>query len=321
MAKPRNRTLDYVIYLLVRTLRSFMEILPLNWSARLTQSMARLAFRLDRHRREIALENLRKSFPGCYTEEQLDQLACQVYEHFGLFLLELALMARKLNRRNWQRYLSKNDLPMLLEARRTGRPVIVASAHFGSWEMAGHFIALAGSPGYLVGRRLGNPFLDAAVRQLREQHGHRVLDKNGDLNRMRQALASGGMVCTLADQDAGPRGMFVDFFGRPASTHKAIAFLALRYKALIVVVANYRVGGPLECAFRIPQIIDPLDYIDVPDPAFRITQELTTALESLIELDPRQYLWLHRRWKHAPPATAPSKALPMSTLPAANLVA
>lgn len=305
MPKPRNRALDLIVYFLVRTLRWFMETLPADWAAALVQTLSRLAYRVDRRHREIALDNLRRAFPGCYSEFQLQQLVREVYEHFGLFILELALMARKLNRRNWQRHLSPNDMPVLVEARRTGRPIIVATAHFGSWEMGGHFIALAGERGYLVGRRLGNPYMDHAVRKLREQHGHRVLDKNGDLNKMREVLAEGGMVCTLADQDAGARGLFVDFFGRPASTHKAIAFLALRYKALIVVAGNYRVGRPLDYAFRIPEIIDPLDYAHVPEATLRITERLTAAIECLVELDPRQYLWLHRRWKHVPPISQP----------------
>ena len=39
----------------------------------------------------------------------------------------------------------------------------------------------------------------------------------------------------LGDQDAGSSGLFVDFFGRPASTHKSICLLALEYQALICV--------------------------------------------------------------------------------------
>ena len=40
----------------------------------------------------------------------------------------------------------------------------------------------------------------------------------------------------LGDQDAGKSGMFVNFFGRPASSYKSIALLAMEYKALICVV-------------------------------------------------------------------------------------
>ena len=59
-------------------------------------------------------------------------------------------------------------------------------------------------------------------------------------------LDSGGVIATLGDQDAGPQGLFVDFFGRPASTHKAVALLALEHDALMVVVGVPRVGTPMQ---------------------------------------------------------------------------
>jgi KDO2-lipid IV(A) lauroyltransferase len=31
-----------------------------------------------------------------------------------------------------------------------------------------------------------------------------------------------------------------------------------------------------------------------------ITQRITAAIERAIREDPRQYFWLHRRWKHQP---------------------
>jgi KDO2-lipid IV(A) lauroyltransferase len=33
-----------------------------------------------------------------------------------------------------------------------------------------------------------------------------------------------------------------------------------------------------------------------------ITQRYTAALERLVRRHPEQYFWLHRRWKHQPPA-------------------
>ena len=66
----------------------------------------------------------------------------------------------------------------------------------------------------------------------------------------------------LANQDAGQGGVFVDFFGRPASTHKAIAFLALEYKAPIVVGCDRRLGDEFRYEVSCGEIIDPLDYAD-----------------------------------------------------------
>jgi KDO2-lipid IV(A) lauroyltransferase len=104
----------------------------------------------------------------------------------------------------------------------------------------------------------------------------------------------------LADQDAGQRGLFVDFFGRPASTHKAIALLAIEHQAPVVVGVARRIGRRFHYEIRCADIIEPGEFTGSADDARLLTQRYTRALEELIRQDPTQYLWLHRRWKHQP---------------------
>ena len=103
------------------------------------------------------------------------------------------------------------------------------------------------------------------------------------------------------DQDAGQRALYVDFFGRPASTHKAIALLALEHNARLTVVGTPRVSAePLHYRIEIADVIDPQDYAGQPDAVRAITQRFTHGLERLVRRHPDQYFWLHRRWKHQP---------------------
>src|SRR5262249_50077559 len=140
--------------------------------------------------------------------------------------------------------------------------------------------------------------------RFREGSGGTLLSKNGGAGAMRAVLVNGGVICTIGDQDAGPRGMFVDFFGRPASTHKAIAVLALRTRALMYICGMHKTGGLLRYTVSPTDLIHPEDYAGHPDPVVAVTQRMTTALERLVRLDPRQYLWFHRRWKHQPAKAA-----------------
>ena len=130
---------------------------------------------------------------------------------------------------------------------------------------------------------------------------------------MLAVLRSGGVLSFLADQDAGERGMFVDFFGRPASTHKAIALLAIEHKAPVMVGSARRVGPGFKYEVRCEELILPEEWIGSSDDARLLTQRYTSALERIIRRDPDQYLWLHRRWKHQPKAKkvkAPHVATP-----------
>ena len=104
----------------------------------------------------------------------------------------------------------------------------------------------------------------------------------------------------VGDQDAGPRGLFVDFFGRPASTFKSIALLSLNYQAPIFVFGAARVGEPMRYRVYLEDLILPEDYASHPDAPRAITERYTRALERLVRRHPEQYFWLHRRWKHQP---------------------
>jgi KDO2-lipid IV(A) lauroyltransferase len=117
---------------------------------------------------------------------------------------------------------------------------------------------------------------------------------------MQGVLERGGMIATLGDQDAGRKGLFVDFFGRPASTHKAIALLALEHNVPMVVIGVPCLGEPMRYRIEVADVILPEEHAGRPDAVRAITERFTAALEQLVRRHPEQYFWLHRRWKHQP---------------------
>jgi len=181
-----------------------------------------------------------------------------------------------------------------------GGPIIMLSGHFGNWEMAGYLFGVFGFPPHSVARALDNPYLDGFLRRFRERSGQRMIPKKGGYDQMLAVLRDGGVLSFLADQDAGERGMFVEFFGRPASTHKAIALLALEHRAPVVVGFARRVGPGFRYEVGCEEVIDPEEWTGTADDARLLTQRYTQTLEAIIRRDPEQYLWLHRRWKHQP---------------------
>ncbi len=210
--------------------------------------------------------------------------------------------------------LFRNGKPDVVRALCSDRPVILLSGHFGNWEMAISIFGLFGFKMGLVARELDNPYINRCLQGFRKFTGHRSISKNGGGNAMVALLERGGSLAMLGDQDAGRSGLFVDFFGRRASTFKSIALLAMEYKALICVGYARRLenetlpGGWPRFELGCEEVVDPLDF-DSADALREITQRYTAALERVVRRAPEQYFWVHRRWKSPPGQRGKSPAL------------
>jgi KDO2-lipid IV(A) lauroyltransferase len=301
MPKIRSRVLDYAVYVAVRLLICLIQALSYEQARGFATALAWLAHKLDRRHRLVAHENLRNAFPGQYTYAQLDTMVRRVYLHFCSLVVEMAHLPRMMHINNWRDRLDMGpDAEVLVKALTSGRPLLCVTGHFGNWEVAGVVMGLLGFHAHAVARELDNPHLEKFLRRFRERTGQRLLSKKGDFDQMQAIMAKGGILATLGDQDAGQRGLFVDFFGRPASTHKVMALLALEYQVPILVVGTPKVAEPMRYRIEIGDFIEPQEYAGRGDAVKAITQRLTTALENIVRKYPEQYFWLHRRWKHQP---------------------
>jgi len=277
-----------------------VQALPQAATLQLASGLAWIAFHVDRRHRLVAVDNLEHAFPGRYTPDEIDRLVRQIYCHFCGVLFEIIQLPRRINIYNWEEHLKIPRLGELVKWLLSGRPVLIVTGHFGNWEMAGYVLGLLGFTAHAVARPLDNTYLDDYLRRFRESTGQKLLAKHGDFSKMQAILNHAGIIATLADQDAGQRGLFVDFFGRPASTHKAIALLALEHRVPLIVVGCRKIGEPIKYELVTEDFILPESYEGRTDAVKAMTQRFTTALERIVRTAPEQYFWLHRRWKHQP---------------------
>lgn len=299
--KPRNPTVDWLVYLAVRLAVSLIQALPTAAAGGFAHLLAAVAYRVDKRHRRVADENLRFAFPDL-TDADRDRLIRDCYRHFCTMVVEIAVLPRKLRPENWRNYASLVGGQHILTALLRDRPVLIVTAHFGNWELAGFALGALGFRTYAIARVLDNPHLERFLKQFRERTGQTLIAKKDDFDRLSDTLRGGGKVATLGDQDAGTRGVFVDFFGRPASAHKAVALMAMEFDAVMLVIGIPRVRGGVRWHYHIAceDVIDPREYADRGDAVKAITQRYHDALARLIRRHPEQYFWLHRRWKSQP---------------------
>ncbi|MGB6042736.1 MAG: lysophospholipid acyltransferase family protein [Pirellulales bacterium] len=294
-----KRVVDYAAYVAVRLLIAIVQALPLDVCQWATWPFVWLAADFLGIRRTVVRENLQFAFPQ-FSADKIDSIARLQWQHLFLMIIEIAHAQRKIHLTNWRQHVRFRGKPAIVRQLLSGRPVVLVSGHFGSFEVGGQIIGRFGFPTFTIARPLDNPFLDRFLNSFRSSNGQLVLPKRGSADRIDQLLSRGGSMVVLADQAAGRNGYRIPFFGRPASTHKAIALFALSHGAPTLVTYTRRVGKALQLEVGCEAWTDPHDGDpELADPR-QFTDWFTRRLEDMVRRDPQQYWWLHRRWKERP---------------------
>lgn len=249
-------------------------------------------------RRRIALANLACAYPEMPLGDRR-RLARRASQHLGMTLVELPrLMATPLDATLAR--IRLEGVEHLHAAMTAHGRALMLTAHLGNWEIlcAAHRLTDYGLS--VVVRPLDAPWLDAVAARLRRRTGVEVIDKRGALRAVLDALRRGRLVGILMDQNAARReGVFVDFFGRPASTSRSIALLAVRTGAPVVPIFAYRNADGSHRVVIHPPLPPPTSN-DPEAAVVELTARCAAEIERAIRESPEQWLWSHDRWRTRP---------------------
>jgi len=278
-------------------LRLATRVLSRRQGLAMGRALGRIAWRLGL-RRAVSLDNVRRALGDQLDATQREATVLGAYEHLGMTVVELLQLPRmsRSARRASVEFVGREHLDAALAA---GRGAIVASAHYGNWEFLGAGGVAYDLPVTFVVQRLRNARIDAMLRGMRESLGIRVVERGMALRRLRDEIAANRLVAVMCDQDARRRGIFVPFFATPASTHKGAAQLAMRLDTPFIPLFGRRLAdGRHRMVVRDP--IQAPKHMREEDAIDAMMSRFNQMLEEEICIDPRQYLWMHRRWKTVP---------------------
>ncbi|CAN5514828.1 lysophospholipid acyltransferase family protein [soil metagenome] len=307
MAKPRNDLLDRLQYIALRLVSMWMHIWPIELNLAFARVLGDFMYLFDKRHRDRAMGNLRRSFPEM-PEKQRQEMARQSMHQLLMLFVEVLFTTRLVRIDTIAKVIELDNFAEVLRLlMKRDRGLIMLTGHYGNWEVLGYALATLGFETTSVARPLDNPYVNHYLLGVRERMGQRIIAKKGATEEVTTVLEQKGIVGFIADQNAGPKGVFVDFFGRKASTYKSIALLAMQYEVPVVVGYAQRLRDSFRFRMAAQDIIRPEDWKDQPDPMRYITQRYSKAIEDFVRKDPGQYLWVHRRWKSRPKGEAPEE--------------
>ena len=286
---------------MVRLLAVFIQLPDVNSSLRLARLLGRGLYRIYGGGRQRAIEHLQLSFP----DKDLawcERTACRSFEHIVMLVFDLIYTPRLIRTSSWHHYVDLSEIVHLRHVLRLmieGRGIIMVTGHYGNFIVLGCALATFGLETHNIARPIDNPHIDRYVygRLFRNQT---IIYKKGATDTMLERLEGGGVLGFIADQNAGKKGLFVDFFGRKASTYKSIGLLALEYNLPVVIGYCRRIEDRFRFKLGVSRTLYPAEWQSQADPLRWITAEYTKAIEQFVREEPEQYWWVHRRWKTRP---------------------
>jgi len=293
--KPAHRA----EYALARTLEKAVSTLPEGAADAFGRGVGRAVQRMG-IRRHVVHANLRLAFPDA-DDAWIARVTRGAYEHLGR---EAAAMLR-LSRLDPKAVVDRTvpvGWDQMEDALSLGKGVLLVTGHYGNWEIAAATVASRGVPIAAIVRRQGNRLVDERLRQLRRNLGVETIYQSEAPSRVPRILRKNGVVGIVGDQDARRSGVFVPFFGRPASTHRGPALFALRLGAPVFSCIARRLPGARVRYEVAGERVEVPRTGELEADVQALTAELALRLERQVRLAPEQYFWFHRRWKSSPPA-------------------
>ena len=287
-------------YFLARIVIVFLQLLPLRLAVAAGALLGRLFYLADRRHRRIAFGSLKAALGAQRSDPELWRIARGVFENLGRSVVEFVWIQKgspdALMRRTTFEGMEHYDAAV-----REKKGVFILTAHFGNWEWMATALSIMRKPIAVVARPLDNPLLNEMINAWRERYGNRVLNKRTAAAEIMRRVKAGETVGVLLDQNtAAGEAVFVDYFGKPAATHKGLAILALRTGAPLVPAFIVREGDRHRVMFGKPLEISRTG--DLERDIRETTALFTRTIESCVRRYPDQWLWVHRRWKTQPSA-------------------
>lgn len=250
---------------------------------------------VPRWRMQMAEANIRECLG--VSDERAKQIAADSLHRFGRMVIEV-MRFPLLNEKTIHEQVQVEGLEYLEAAYAEGKGVIMATGHYGNWELLGATVALHGYPMLSITRKQNNSHMDKAINEFREMVGQQVTYNRGKhgLLAISRMLKEKNLLGVLFDQDTNDDGVELDLFGKRSVIPMGAAALSRIYGSPILPIFMHNNDDGTCCAKIYPPLYTPKTG-DKQRDFYQVTRKLVDILEMEIINHPEMWFWVHDRWK------------------------
>jgi len=294
MVPFRKRIKYFFLVKLVKVLIWMASWIPRKILHMIFSGLAKIAHGLLNKDREKTIRNIKIAYPD-KTNEELKDFSRGVFINMGKNYADLAKGLSIKTKDQFRKRIKIEGEEHFVQAFERGKGVLALNCHLGAFELGGTYAGLH-YPTIGVGAKLKNPALDKLLVENRTSRGIDYSHRGEGTLKMLRALKQGKVVMMLIDQDTDKvKNVFVDFYGKKAATPLGGALLAQKTGAAVVPLAMSLQNG--RQVLTIDQEVEIINTGNEELDLIENTQRMSNASEKFIKAHPKQWVWVHERWK------------------------
>jgi len=289
--------LDYVYLGLYKFFSFLIWILPNTLVRIFMRSLAWFAYSVTTRRREIINQNLALAFGDALDEKEKKEIGIRAF--MNLIDTTFGLMERdKMSIDEVMQNITFEGTDIVQKYQAEGKKFMFISGHYGNWELIGPAIAERFDLNFVVvGRKLDSEVMDTVLKESREKFNVELVYKKGALRGCISAINKGKVIGILTDQSIR-KGQSTDvtFFGHKA-THSPIASVLARKFEMDIIPIYISTDDYQHYTIKTHTPIKYIKTENQEEDLAILTQAQADVMESVIRENPKQWFWMHKRWK------------------------
>jgi Kdo2-lipid IVA lauroyltransferase/acyltransferase len=281
------------MYFIIYGFLYLLSLLPFTVLYLLSDFIYFLLFYVSGYRRKVVKANLMIAFPE-KSEAEIRKISKQVYHNLTdtfMEIIKLISMSEKtFNKR------CKGDFSLIEDLVKKGKSVQLHTGHQFNWEFGSLLMSkeIKSSATYAIYMPIKNTAVDRLFLKIRQKYGTIFIKATEFREKRNQIFSEQFVIFLAADQNPGNPGSayWLNYFNKPAPFITGTEAGAIKNDTAVVFVRSRipkRGHYILECTLFCENA--------ATTKSGEITRSFRDFLETIINEEPDNYLWTHRRWK------------------------
>jgi len=292
---------DYIYLGLYKAFGFLLFLFPRQLTIKLMYGLAWFAYTVSKKHQNIISENLDLAFDNSLSDKEKKQLGIEAFTN--LIDTTFGIMQRdNMQKKEVIENVMFENEEIIRSYQKENKQFILVTGHYGNWELLSQSIAIKFDLTLVgVGRKLDSPMMDTVLRTNRERFNVEMVEKKGAVKSCIHVINEHKTVGILTDQSIGKdQSVNVDFFGKE-TTHTPLASILSRKFDLDLIPAYISTEDYKQYKVTIYPPIKVIKTENKEKDLSRLTQAQADITEEVIRSNPKQWFWMHKRWKEYQP--------------------